>query len=348
MKLIIFGGGDLAQRVLALLPLTPAIQKVVLVTRDATRGEPFARLFNGYLPATVRHVELDLNQISGISEVLRKERPDIIFHAASMLSPWLLSDTSSPLSKALRSAGFGLMLSAQLPLIRHVMRAVMDTGLDCPVVNASYPDVTHPVLAAEGLQPTLGIGNAGMLYDTLCGELRSKGVGDTPRLLAHHAQVTPFSCHSDYAPGEEPWLFLEDRPVSLANFVRGPLPNGRALNILTAAHAVKIIGSLLGKGSPLHTSAPGPLGLPGGWPVRVSAEGVVLDLPKGVDIKEGLAYQTRAAVGDGLAAIDTDGTVHYTSAAQACLASYAPQLAEPLSGHNETRRLAELTRLLTA
>jgi hypothetical protein len=348
MKLIIFGGGNLALRVLTLLPAVTALREVLLVTRDAARGEPLTRLFNGCLPVVVRHAVLDLRDARGVAAILGRERPDIVFHAASMLSPWLLPEIDSPLSLALRSAGFGLMLPAQLPLIRQVMRAVSDLGLDCPVVNASYPDATHPVLAAEGLQPTIGVGNAGMLYDTLRGALRSREMNVMPRLFAHHAQVTPFARHTSYAPGEAPWLFLDDQPTSIARFVDGPLPPGRILNALTAAHAVAIISGLLGDGTGLRTSAPGPLGLPGGWPVLVSCGSVVLDLPPNVDIESGLAYQARAAVGDGIAAIEADGTVHFTQAAQASLATHAPSLSEPLSRSGEVRRLAELTERLAA
>lgn len=348
MKLIVFGGGDLALRVLALLPAIAALREVLLVTRTAASGEALARLFGGCLPAIVRHVALDLHDTRGMAGLLSRERPDIIFHAASVLSPWLLSERDLPLSRALQSAGFGLMLPAQLPLIRNVMRAVRDLGLACPVINASYPDATHPVLAAEGLQPTIGVGNAGMLYDTLCGQLRARQSDAQPCLFAHHAQVTPFVRRASYAPGEAPWLFLDGQPASIDHFMVGPLPSGRMLNALTASHAVAITGSLLGERGVLRTSAPGPLGLPGGWPVQVSAGRVQLDLPAGIDMEQGLAYQRRAAVGDGIAAIDTDGVVHFTPAAQASLAGHAPQLAEPLSREGGTARLVALTERLAA
>ncbi|WP_213947481.1 hypothetical protein [Luteibacter sp. dw_328] len=348
MKLIVLGGGDLARRVIALLPVVPALREILLVTRDVERGEPLARLFGGCLPAVVRHVGLDLSDAHGVVALLRRERPDIVFHAASVLSPWLLPAIDSGLSHALRSAGFGLMLPAQLPLIRNVMRAVRDLGLTCPVVNASYPDATHAVLAAEGLQPTIGVGNAGMLHDTLRGELRARRITATIRLFAHHAQVTPFARHEGYTPGESPWLFLDDQTAPIDSFVTGPLPQGSMLNALTAAHAVAIVGALIGDGKVMHTSAPGPLGLPGGWPVSVSSDGVSLDLPPHVDIDAGLAYQTRAAIGDGIASIDADGTVHYTSAAQASLAPHAPRLAESLFSSDEAPRLAELIERLAA
>lgn len=348
MKLVIFGGGDLTQRLVALLPLAAAVREVVIVTRDVGRGAPLARLFAGCLPIAVRHVPLNRNEGSGIATILRRERPDIVFHAASMISPWLLPERDTRASRVLRSAGFGLMLPAQLPLIRLVMRAIRELDLPCPVVNASYPDLTHPVLATEGLEPTVGVGNVGMLFNTLIGELRSRRPGGVPQLFAHHAQVTPFAQRSAYAPGEEPWLFLDGKSSRLDSLVDGPLPAGRLLNALTARHAVEVIAALLGDGAVLRTSAPGPLGLPGGWPVRITCEGVRLDLPSEVGIERGLDYQARAAQGDGVARIDPDGTVHYTAAARASLAQVAPHLAEPLRRADMAARLDQLNEQIAA
>lgn len=346
MKLVVFGGGDLAQRTVALLSASVALREIVIVTHQAERGEPLARLFAGSLPMVVRHATRGPGDDGAVLKILRQERPDIIFHAASMISPWLLPELDTPASRALSAAGFGLMLPAQLPSIHQVMLAVGELGLSCPVVNASYPDATHAVLGAQGLAPTVGVGNAGMLFNTLLGAFRSKGVRASAQLLAHHAQVTPFARRAPYAPGEAPWLFLDGQPSGIDSYIDGPLPGGRLLNALTASHAAEIIAALLGEGAGLRTAAPGPQGLQGGWPVRLSRNQVELDLPAAVTLEAGLAYQTRAAQGDGIARIEPDGTVHFTRAAQACLAGVAPHLAEPLSPGQVNARLGQLRALL--
>ena len=48
-----------------------------------------------------------------------------------------------------------------------------------------------------------------------------------------------------------------------------------------AAAAVEAIGTLLPGAAPARLSVPGPLGLPGGFPVRVDDGEVSLDLPAG-------------------------------------------------------------------
>lgn len=348
MRLMLFGGGDLGRRVLEGLSALPAIRDVVLVTRNATRGNALARLFSGCLTARVRHVALDFRDEAKLASVLAHERPDLVFHAASLVSPWFLADRDDERARTLRSAGFALMLPAQLPLIRSVMRAVRAAELSCPVVNASYPDATHAVLAAEGLAPTIGVGNAGMLHMTLTGDLRRQGDERSVRLLAHHAHVTPFARGEGYGTLVRPWLFLDEQQVSIDDVTHGCLPEGRVLNALTAAHALDVIGALLGARPPLHTSAPGPWGLPGGWPVFIDRGRVALELPTGVTMEQALAYQMCAAEGDGIARIDPDGTVHYTEAVRDALRTSAPGLDRPLSRDGEAARLEALLGSLAA
>lgn len=339
MRLLIFGGGDLAQRVVALLPIVSTVREVVIVTRDPMRGEPLAQLFSGCARIPVRHAFFDKNDLNSITTILRRERPDCIFQATSIISPWVFHGRDTPVSRAFRSAGFGVMLPAQLHVIRQVMLAVRDLGLECPVVNASYPDLTHPVLATEGLAPMIGVGNVGMLFNILNSVRRSEGV---LRLFAHHAQITPFAERRSYLAGVEPWLFIDECASPLEPTIERALPTGQLLNALTANHTIEIIAALLGEGAVLHTSAPGPLGLPGGWPVRITPNHVELDLPAVVSTESGLAYQAQAALGDGVAGIDPDGTIHYTVAAKASLAATAPHLTEPLRRYELATRLDQL------
>lgn len=346
MKLLICGSGDLTQRVLPLLATIEAISHVTVVSRSEGWGKAIVQLFRGCVPFSISHETLAIGEAGGIADILRKDRPDAVFHATALISPWLLSERNSAVARALQQAGFGVMLPAQILMIRELMLAVRELGMDCPVVNASYPDLTHPVLAAEGLAPTIGVGNAGMVLNVLKGELRSRKIEDFPRLFAHHAQVVAFAKRAPYAPGVPPLFFLDGHNTDPHSLVHDSLPVGSLLNALTASHAAEVIGALLSDKGTLQTSAPGPLGLPGGWPVHISAAGVELDLPPDFSIAEGVAYQNRAAVADGIAGIDPDGTVHFTAEAQLLLSVIAPELVEPLSGKNASQRVSLLRTVL--
>lgn len=348
MKLVVFGGGDLAQRVLALLSTISSVREVVVVvTHGQSAAAPLARLYGGCIAAKIGGAEVDWSSPTDVTALLRRERPDIIFHASAFVSPWFAQDRDTPAFQALKAARFGIMAPAQLSKIRTVMQAVHYLGLQCPVVNASYPDLTHAVLAAEGLAPTIGVGNAGMIFHCLATALRDRATGSVPRLLAHHGQVTPFAQRQSYTPGKKPWLFLDEEPVDIDSFICGPLPTGRLLNALTAVHAIEIVKALLEQESDLRTSAPGPAGLQGGWPVRVSHQGVSLDLPKSVSVEQASSYQRHAAVADGISMIDADGTVYYEDSVRMVLAPIAPELAEPLRREDLTKRLARLMEIVS-
>jgi hypothetical protein len=143
----------------------------------------------------------------------------------------------------------------------------------------------------------------------------------------------------------QPWVFVGDegRPEhELAARVR-PVPWSIATNILSAAVAVAAIRALLPDGGPLRTSAPGPLGLPGGYPVRISPESIDLDLPHHVSIDAAIAHNQRVGQLDGIACIQ-DGVAAWTEPAATALRSLGVDLAQPLSSSEalpRARRLAD-------
>ena len=261
----------------------------------------------------------------------------------------LVPSRTDPVAAALQRAGFALQLPAQLPLVRKLARAVATAGITAPVVNCSYPDMTHPILACEGLAPTVGIGNAGMIAARVGAALRSQGrTGDLVRVLAHHAHVTAVVLsRPPEDPEARPRVFLGEegeRADELA-YAEPPLASEPGLNALPAASGLPLLRALLG-GPPVRTSAPGPAGLPGGYPVRVTGKGVELDLPPGVDLEEAAAVQHRSARLDGVAALKPDGTVLFTDEAREALAPFDPVLADPLAPGDAEGRFRRLVKLL--
>jgi hypothetical protein len=95
-------------------------------------------------------------------------------------------------------------------------------------------------------------------------------------------------------------------------------------------------------------SAPGPRGLPGGWPVRVEGRRVALDVPPGVDVDEAVRWQWARARRDGVARVDGDGTTHFTEAAAAALRRVDAALAEPLPFEGAAARWHALRAALAA
>nr|BFE87632.1 hypothetical protein GCM10020093_102330 [Planobispora longispora] len=86
-----------------------------------------------------------------------------------------------------------------------------------------------------------------------------------------------------------------------------------------------MLGCLL-TGGDLDTSLPGPLGLPGGYPVRLAAGRLSLRLPPGLDRDEAVAFNQRSAVRDGV--IVEGARVTFGPAAREELSRVAPDLAD--------------------
>jgi hypothetical protein len=58
--------------------------------------------------------------------------------------------------------------------------------------------------------------------------------------------------------------------------------------------------------------APGPNGLPGGYPIRLTGQGVQVFLPAGLTLEEAIDINNRAQVFEGIESIEKDGTVVLT------------------------------------
>jgi len=81
--------------------------------------------------------------------------------------------------------------------------------------------------------------------------------------------------------------------------------------ILTAASAASIIRAVaIDSEELLH--APGPLGLPGGYPVRVGENGPQVVLPDGVSMEKGIAVNEEGNRVDGIEKVLDDGTAIFT------------------------------------
>jgi hypothetical protein len=350
-RVVVVGAGDLGLRIACALASEAWVARVVLVARREREGAARAFFAGACGPAPVGFAALDALETGRLHDLLDEVRPGLVVQCASLLSPWALQGRADPVAEALRGAGFAAQLSAQLPVARSVMRAVAQIRSPAPVVNCSYPDLTNPVLAAEGLAPLAGVGNAGMIAGAVRAVLNARGGPALARVLAHHAHVTaamtadPARCR-----GLEPRVYLGEggeRADGLA-FEGVALASSRELNALTAAHALAVLRALAADGAELRTSVPGPLGLPGGYPVRIAQGRLSLDLPPGLALDEAVALQRRYATLDGVADVAGDGTVTFTEAAREHLSAIDAALASPLRPDEALDRHRRLERHLGA
>jgi hypothetical protein len=341
-RVLVFGLGDLGSRIAQMVAESGVARKLKL----ASRGEAalqWAQLLSLGTDCDVSAETVDGLDFTAVSRLLADFEPDLILQCASLLSPWALRECGTKRAADLIKAGFALQVAAHLPIVETLMRARQGLGLSCPVVNCSFPDLTHPILARRGLAPTAGIGNVLMIARRLEG-VRAEPKRGRLRVIAHHAHVTPLLAARRMGPGIPPPLAYDNerRLQNEALFVQPGLTPGRSFNYLTAVTAMPLITALLDKSVSVETHAPGVLGLPGGYPITIREGAVELDLPPSITLAEAVKFNELAARADGVERIEADGSLIYTQEAKQLAAPWCKELAEPLGPNALDTRLRAL------
>jgi hypothetical protein len=335
-QVLIIGVGDMGERFAAGLAVSGRVRELVLVDVAGSGLREKAATLTTCYDVGVRAVETEPRDQYSFERLLRDLKPDLVVQAASLQSPWALVGRSDPVAVALASAGLAVRLPFQLPCLVAAMRAVREQGYEGPVANLSLPDITHPLLARHGLAPTVGLGNVSMLLLRARSAWRQRHPGQTPPLLRvvgqHHHVYGVMTAAAPNDAADAPRVYVGDEADRADDLAYGgpPIAPGIRYNHVTAAATLPVLEALLPGSEPLRWSTPAPLGLPGGYPVRIESGAVSLDLPDGCDLDEASSFCERIGRADGVERIDDDGTVHFTDAARAALAGVAPDLAEPL------------------
>jgi hypothetical protein len=270
-------------------------------------------------------VRMDLlESVNKNAEIIRKVNPKLIANFTTMITGWspesmLPSNVMKPLTEV---AGFGAYLPLHLRLLYHLMLAIKASGLNPYVVNSSLSEITGPCLKTQGLLVHLGIGN----LDNMA-VLIKKQVADTERVKARDVTVYMVAQHfinfwfKKEAPGPPPpyfiKIFVDHREVTdkydiyemLKNSAAGKMRlSGSPSDSQAASSMCKHALALLND-SRILTNASSPNGLPGGYPARISADGVKLALPEGITEEEAIKINLEGQRRDGIKEIKEDGTV---------------------------------------
>ena len=332
-RVLILGMGDLGVR-MAHLVAERGLAKTCLLAGQSDAAKQWAQLLRISSDRDVRSTQLDGQDPEAVKRMLVDFEPTIIVQCATLLSPFALRGVRSAAAESVLRGGFALQAAGQLPVIRTLMQVRRGLGMTCPVINCSYPDLTNAVLAAEGLAPDSGIGNVAIMALRFARLMGLAGDGDL-HVIGQHAQLMPSLSGvkaTDAAP--VPMVYHQGRRLSDDELLidTGPV-GGPGLNHLAAATALTILQGFLDRDGVLDTHAPGVLGLPGGYPVRIRDGAISLRLPTGVTSEDAVAFNQLAGRGEGIEAIDESGTVHYTEQAKQAVAETCPELAEPLPIH---------------
>lgn len=330
-SVMIIGLGNIGNYALEFLARTPGIEYIV--TSDIAKDGP-GKTNNAMLGAAqmgfnpkVEFIPLDLYNIDQTATVLNRLKPQVILSCVTLQSYWVISEMSPAIFKKLKlDCGYGPWTPMHITLNYKLMKAVKMAGIETHVITTAFPDATNPVLGKVGLAPTIGVGNLDNFIPGMRKLVAQKmGVPEpavTLYLIGHHALRTAIKYISDGA-AIPPFLlriFVESKDVSNefdtqqllideTKFVTGWRNDSKV-----ASSGVKNALAILNNTGEL-THSPGPQGLTGGYPVRLSKKGAEVALPPGITLNEAIKINEQGQVYDGIEKIEDDGTVVLTDRA---------------------------------
>jgi hypothetical protein len=326
--IMMIGLGDLGGHVLEMLARTPGNRRIITADIDEDRAYRKTNIAiygasqMGFYP-DIEYTKIDLNNISQSAEIIAKCKPDVIYSAATLQSWWVITTLPKPVFDDLDKARFGPWLPMHLSVVYKLMQAVKQSGIDVKVVNSAFPDACGPILKTRGLQPTVGIGNVANPVPALrLGIADQLGVklSDVKIYLACQHYFSHFVPRFGNAGGCPYYLkaFVGGRDVTQAvdlDKVFADLPTryrrtgGLGGQILTASSAAaNTLAIADDRREFLH--APAPDGLPGGYPVRIDANGATVELPNDITLEEAIKINEVGQAVDGIERIDEKGTAY--------------------------------------
>jgi hypothetical protein len=326
--IMIIGLGDLGGITLELLARWDDALRIVVGSRSADRAIARCNLARvgaiaqGHQPEIIFE-RVDLDEPATVIDAVQRHDPNLILTTATMHT-WRLTNLLPPEPAArIKAAGFGVWLPVNLTPTRKLMQTLREINYAGFTLTAPYPDVVNPILHRLGLTPTCGVGNVDEIVPKIR-HLAAQKLGaplDTIRvsIVAHHALVSAaYRGATDRVPPHHLRIFHHDEDVTqrvdaeellLADY---PFPPGAASHFLTAGCIVRLIRAFFAdEETPLHAPAPG--GLPGGYPVLVSREGIRTAPIPGLSPDEAIDINERSHIFDGIERIQDDGAAVYTA-----------------------------------
>lgn len=327
---MIVGLGNIGTYALEFLSRSAGIERIVTADANAlgrskTNNAAFGAAQMGFCPS-IEFVQLDLTDVAGTAAVLDRVKPTVLLSCVTWQSYWVISQLPPAVFRRLKTCGYGPWIPMHVAPNHKLMQAVRMAGIHTSVVTAAFPDAVNPILARVGLQPVVGLGNLDNFVPgvrkLIAQRLRVTESSVTVYLVGHHVLRTALKYPEDIeCPPFVLRVFVDGTDVSAQVDPRKLLEEevtfvtGMRNDSKVASSGVKHVLALLQSEEGVHSHAPGPLGMIGGYPIRVSRKGAELALPPGLTVDEAVDINLRGQVFDGIERIADDGTVILTDRA---------------------------------
>ena len=325
--ILVIGSGSLARAIsysLALLLDRP--HRVILCARSRDQLNEIiyvsrAQAASTQSPAKFDSIEFDAES-GDAGRLFSSLQPDVIVNCASYYFPWDWIHRPSAWTQLLRTAGLGFTLPLQAPFAIKFAKAVAAHSRPVLFINGCYPDAVNPLLRALGLPVFCGIGNVALVAASVRSSLAL-----TPQqrlqVMAHHLHL-----HAPKPGTEEAQAWVDGKRCENVSslLVAQRASSGLEVNKAIGSTAAVFLRDIV-DGRDVETHAPGPFGLPGGYPVRLKGARMELNLPAELSESEVIAWNERIALADGVK-IHSNGSVEFGEETRLALRQCLPQISD--------------------
>jgi hypothetical protein len=345
--ILLLGTGGFAQRIACDLAATTnapleltcagrnALRLAWIKTAAAARADMFAR------PVRITTHALDIAG-DGLAELLARLRPAVILQAASLQAAAVIAGEGNAWTRLVRDGGLSATAVFQAVLTSRVARAVGEASPQSRLVNCCFPDVVNGIIAAMGLPVACGIGNIAILAHAFAGALES---ASKPKLqvLCHYQNIAAWRrpLAQRFPPAARVWLGGQEVDDVYSRFAAVQLTPEPVIDISGASGVTLALAMVKQRDWSGH--APGPHGLPGGYPVTLRGGRLELELPDAIDAAAAIAWNAGFEEASGLV-VDAGGRARYTGRLHDMLRQESRDLAAPF----HVADLEEVSRAMVA
>jgi hypothetical protein len=324
-RVLLVGTGNVGGHILEFLARDPRPLELIIGDINEERARHLANnaaigaAHHGLHPI-FRTRKIDLNYIDQTAQFIEELKPSAVINCAVMHTWHLIRKLPPEVYGRLSAATLGAWLPVQLTLAYKLALAIKEAGVQTHYINTSLSCLTNPVLGRVGLAPTIGIGNVDLIapaIQTLVANRLSVPRGNITIYLVAHHQHWVYPREAGYKRGAPYYLKVmfagQDITQSLDTdrlmYDAVKLyPPGIEFTTVSASSTIKNLMALVFDMG-IITHSPGPNGLPGGYPVRLSAKGAEVVLPEDITLNEAVQINEEAQRYDGVERIEEDGTV---------------------------------------
>lgn len=268
---------------------------------------------------------VDLLAPDASDELLAATNPRILVQAASIQTSQIIAQTGNAWTRLVAEGGLSATAVFQALLSSRVATAIARRAQPVSLINCSFPDVVNGLITAQGHQVACGMGNVAILSNVFAGSA-SVARGAEIKVLAHYQNLAAWRQPPELRSGRAPRVWIDGTEVEdvFARFADIQLTPEPVIEISGASGVPMLLAMAAGRDWSGHV--PGPNGLPGGYPVRLSGGKLGLDLPPGLAADEAVRWNTSFEATSGMIVGD-DGRVDFTGLLRDRLVAHRPALA---------------------